>query len=218
MMKFYLSPECQMATNYIIEKTKQYNTNKLPSKQVSLTMERIQTLLYFFQIEHIKKTGKLMFEDEFYAWPSGPAIPTTYDVYNVPSFFRNDISTTQVSTELLSKEQRQIIDLILLNTYDIDTIDLEILSCTIDTLWADEYDSSDKHHRQVIFNEKLLNYYETQQYSIKKLIEIFDLVRLKQSKKKSAAEIWYEMEERSIERAIETLNRFADSGKAKVKK
>lgn len=42
---------------------------------------KLQKILYYIQGNSLKKTGKPIFEEEFYAWQHGPVIPPVYRKY-----------------------------------------------------------------------------------------------------------------------------------------
>ena len=68
---------CISAANYIVERTNSYNETRDFKDQVSLTCKRLQKLLYFSDVEYMcRNGGKSMFNDNYYAWPSGPVIPS----------------------------------------------------------------------------------------------------------------------------------------------
>ena len=68
--------------DYIIDEINKYNQDKPFRDKVLLSTRRLQRLLYFCETEYmIKNNGTPLFEDEFYAWPSGPVIEKIYYAY-----------------------------------------------------------------------------------------------------------------------------------------
>ena len=69
---------CIAAANYLIEKTNEYNKDRDFRNRIRMSGKRLQKLLYFSDIEHMKRYNISMLRDEFFAWPSGPVIPSVY--------------------------------------------------------------------------------------------------------------------------------------------
>lgn len=46
---------------------------------------KLQKLLYFLQGEIVKKTGKRLIREDFYAWQLGPVIPEVYNIFSMYS-------------------------------------------------------------------------------------------------------------------------------------
>ena len=44
---------------------------------------QLQKILYFCQLEYLRKTGSFLFADDFQAWKYGPVIPSVYRRYSV---------------------------------------------------------------------------------------------------------------------------------------
>lgn len=160
-----LTNECQLVVNYILKKTNEYNLNKDYSKQISLTIKRIQKLLYLIQIEYIKHTGTNMFEEDFYAWPIGPAIPEVYDFYIEYTTGASSIIKSPIGS--LSKDKHNVIDIILENTNDINTYELIEHSRTLDNIWINAYNPDDEKHNQLISKKQLINCYSKKTNNIK---------------------------------------------------
>lgn len=77
-----LSLKCMAVADYIIDEINKYNQDKLFRDKVLLSTRRLQRLLYFCETEYmIKNNGIPLFEDEFYAWTSGPVIEKIYYAY-----------------------------------------------------------------------------------------------------------------------------------------
>lgn len=88
----------KQVASYFIEKASQLNENN------DLTNLKLQKMLYFAQVEHLKKYGEPLFDDAIEAWKYGPVIPAVYEwlkgcgAYQITKF---DIET---STDALDEE------------------------------------------------------------------------------------------------------------------
>lgn len=153
-----LSKECQLIIKHILRRAYQYNINKHDSEQISITIGRIQRILYFAQIEHIKHTGNVMFEDDFYALPLGPEIKEVREFYIDYTTGRSDILTFPIGK--LDIDKRKIVDIILDNTNEIDTVTLSKYSRTIDNLWINAYRCEDSKNDKLISKREIINYYK----------------------------------------------------------
>lgn len=49
----------------------------------SISNLQLQKILYFVQGEYFKKTGELLFDEDFLAWQLGPVVQSVYDQYCV---------------------------------------------------------------------------------------------------------------------------------------
>lgn len=166
------SSRCKLVTSYIIEKTNEYNENIVLRDRITIPVMRVNLLLYFIQIEYIKRTGRFMFVDKFYAWTSGPVIPAVYEYFtNIGQV--NNIKMTDfiVDYSALSKVMKETIDSVLEQTYNMDALDLSILSRVKDGPWYKKYDLLDVGHRQVIAKKMMIHYYGDK--------EIFDGINCK---------------------------------------
>ena len=77
-----ITSKCRAVANYIIEKTNEYNEDETFREQVMMSCKRLQRLLYFCNVKYlILHNGEFLFEDDFYAWPTGPVIPGIYYVF-----------------------------------------------------------------------------------------------------------------------------------------
>lgn len=155
-----LSQECILVTNYIIEKITKYNSGKKSfSEQVLLHTKKIQKLLYFCDVEYMKRNNGLsLFNDEYTAYPSGPVIDGVYYEYMSYSdygpFPRRDLDTVQ-----LTEEVKQLIDEVLDRIMGIDTNDLITASNIEGGPWHQVYDENDKTYCQIISKETIYSFY-----------------------------------------------------------
>jgi len=65
---------------YLIQKANAMGEGNVElSGNNDLTNLKLQKLLYFAQLEHLKKTGRPLFEDKIEAWQYGPVVKSVYD-------------------------------------------------------------------------------------------------------------------------------------------
>lgn len=151
---------CILAANYIVERTNKFNEGKNYSDRISLTCKRLQKLLYFSDIEYMKKYGgESMFSDEFHAWPSGPVIPSVYDEF-VQYQNGEMVPVNEEGHTPITDEMREILDNVFDQTIEIDTYDLVDMSHAKGGPWHKAYDDSDEHHEQVISKDEMLAFYK----------------------------------------------------------
>ena len=158
-----LSAMCIEAANYIINRTNKFNDGKNYSDRIFLTCKRLQKLLYFSEIEYMKRhNGEPMFNDQFHAWPSGPVIPSVYDV-----FVQYQDGTMYPHEEgqhtPLTQDMIEVLDHIFNKTIDIDTYDLVDKSHNRQGPWSAVYIKDDVHHEQIIPKNKMLEFYIDQE-------------------------------------------------------
>lgn len=154
-----ITPKCRVVANYIIEEINKFNEGKSLREQVLMSGRRLQKILYFSNIEYMKiHNGKPLFEDCFYAWPSGPVIPNVYRIYiqyqdgqNFPRYEGEQLE--------LTNEEKCIINKVLKQTEELDTIDLINITNINGSPWQRFYDENDPDHNQIIPKEEIYNYY-----------------------------------------------------------
>lgn len=66
-------PSAKQVASYFIEKSSQLNENN------DLTNLKLQKMLYFAQVEHLKEYAKPLFDDPIEAWQYGPVVPVVYE-------------------------------------------------------------------------------------------------------------------------------------------
>lgn len=150
---------CIAAANYIIRRTNDYNKDREYCKQISMTCKRLQKLLYFSEIEYMKRNnGKPMFEDDFHAWPSGPVIPSVYRKFM--QFQYGNMIPLESNNSNLTKEMTDAMDIVLELTYNFDTVDLVDFSHVDGGPWARSYNADDPEHEQIISKEDIRDFYK----------------------------------------------------------
>lgn len=158
-----LTLECRAVANYIIEQINKFNNGKPLREQVLMSTKRLQKLLYFCEVEYMKRNnGKPLFEDEFYAWPSGPVIE---DIYHEFMQYRDgEIQPKHAKNEpTLTKNIKIIIDQILEVTKDLDTSDLIKISNVPGGPHSKVYIEEDKEHNQIVSKIDSYLYFSNQE-------------------------------------------------------
>lgn len=142
--------KCRVVVIYIIEELNRYKEGKCLRKQVSVKTKRIQRLIYFCDIEYMKKNNGIpLFKDNYYAWPSGPVIVGVYNKFMV-YIDRKLFPMYKDKEPKLSDDIKQIINEILESTKDLDTIDLEYIVKVNDGPYSRFYNEQDPKHEQII--------------------------------------------------------------------
>ena len=71
---------CISAANHIVNQVNKNNQSGIWN--VTLSSKRLQKLLYFSDVLYMTENkGKSMYTDEYHAWPSGPVIPSVYNIF-----------------------------------------------------------------------------------------------------------------------------------------
>ena len=123
-----LTLKCRAISNYVIEKMMEFNKDKEFKNKVFFHAKRLHKILYFCEIEYMKRNnGKVLFLDNYNAWPSGPVIPGIYTKYMI--YVDSDIKPRHESNEpKLTEDEKKVINYVLESTMKMDTIDLVNLS------------------------------------------------------------------------------------------
>ena len=124
-----------------------------------MSTKRLQRLLYFCNIEYIRKyNGQNLFNDYFYAWPTGPVIPGIYFVY-IPHIIGKYIPIYDGEQLELKNEEKFIIHKILKQTQNLSTMDLINITNINGGPWQQFYNENDSKHNQIIPKEEIYNFY-----------------------------------------------------------
>lgn len=152
-----MTVKCFAVANQFLVLTNRYNGGKLFSEQISMTCKRLQKLLYFCEVEYLRVYGVSLFEDDFHAWPAGPAIPELYDFwFPIQS---GDLLPVVGGTCCLRREELAVIQSVFDATALVDTYDLVELSKVADGPWACVFVATDPIHSQVISLDSMLGFY-----------------------------------------------------------
>lgn len=154
-----ITAKCRAVSNYIIEATNRYNKDKSIQEQVMMSAKRLQRILYFCNIEYMRKyDGENLFDDNFYAWPTGPVIPGIYYVYT-SYYIGKNIPIYEGERLNLTKEEKFIIHKILIQTQNLSTMDLINITNISGGPWQQFYNEHDPKHIQIIPKEEIYNFY-----------------------------------------------------------
>ena len=152
---------CVAAANYIIEKTNKYNEGKPLVDQISMTCKRLQKLLYFSEVEYMKANGgKQMFSDDFYAWPSGPVIPSVY--YQFMQYQTGNMEPVSGNHTPLDSDMMKVIDNVFEHTKNKGTSELVKESHVLGGPWSHAFNVNDPEHKQIISKEEMYEFYKHQ--------------------------------------------------------
>ena len=161
-----ITQKCRAVSNYIIEEINKFNEGKTLKEQVMMTVKRLQKILYFCDVEYMKiNNGELLFDDYFYAWPSGPIIPNVNNVFIQYQDGRNYPRYVGEPLEL-TNEEKSIIDKVLKQTQELDTIELVNITKINDGPWQQVYNEFDSNHNQIISKEEMYNFYKNKELFI----------------------------------------------------
>ncbi len=161
---------CVAVANYIIEKVNEFNKGKKYSDQISMTCKRLQKLLYFSEVEYMKRhNGAPMFSDDFYAWPSGPVIPSVY--YKFSQYQNGEMTPIAGEHASITFDMIKVIDYVLEKTKDKDTVDLVEFSHVKDGPWSQAYNDKDPEHEQIVLKKDMRTFYADKDIFGKKIIQ-----------------------------------------------
>lgn len=154
-----ITSKCIAVANYIIEETNKYNSDKTFREQVFMTNRRLQKILYLCNVVFMMlHNGEPLFEDSFFAWPSGPVIPSIYRIFIQFQDGRN-YPRYDGKTLKLTDEEKTIIDNILKQTQKMDTIDLANIINIEGGPWKQFYNEYDTNNPNIIPNEDIYNFH-----------------------------------------------------------
>lgn len=175
-----LTPKCRVVANYIIEKINKSNEGKELREQVMMSLKRLQKILYICDIEYMKiNNGESLFEDNYYAWPSGPVISYVYYEFIQYQNLNGKINPKYEEQELrLTDKEVFIIDKVLEKTQELDTVDLIDITKIDDGPWQQVYNEFDSEHNQIITKEEIYNFYKNKEI----FIQPTDIDKNKESK------------------------------------
>lgn len=149
---------CVAAANRLVELTNQYNFGKSYGERISMTCKRLQKLLYFSEAEYMKRhNGEAMFAEDFFAWPSGPVIPSVYSRF--AQFQNGEMAIVAGEHSPLTNEMIEVLDYVFNVTVTIDTLDLVERSHAEGGPWSLVFDANDPQHMQVISKSSIYEYY-----------------------------------------------------------
>lgn len=149
---------CVAAANQLVELTNQYNKTQPYNQRVLMTCKRLQKLLYFCEAEYMRRhDGIPMFSDDFFAWPSGPVIPSVYSKF--AQFQTGEMTVVGGEHTPLTNDMIDVIEFVFTETLKKDTLDLVELSHVQDGPWDRVYNDNDPKHEQIIDKASIHSYY-----------------------------------------------------------
>ncbi len=150
---------CTAAANFIINEVNKNNTGKALREQIIMSSKRLQKLLYFSEVLYmVEHNGESMFNDEFYAWPSGPVIPSVYRKF----MQYQDGQMYPYTGELhdsIDDQMKSTMKRVLRDTKNVDTSVLIQKSHIMGGPWASVYDESDMNYSHVVDKGAIYSYY-----------------------------------------------------------
>lgn len=150
---------CVAAANRLVELTNRHNDQKPYGEKISMTCKRLQKLLYFCEAEYMTRhNGETMFSEDFYAWPSGPVIPSVYSKF--AHFQNGEMTTVPGDHTPLTDDMTEVLDYVFNSTIAIDTLDLVEMSHIEDGPWSLVFDRTDPKHMQIIKKSSIYDYYK----------------------------------------------------------
>ena len=149
---------CVAAANHIIRLTNEYNSQRPHAEQISMTCKRLQKILYFSDIAYMKShNGDSMFTDQFYAWPSGPVIPSVY--YRFMQYQNGEMLPASWQGSDLEQDQIATIEEVFKQTASMDTLDLVDFSHIPGGPWCHAFNPDDPEHMQIVPKERMYAFY-----------------------------------------------------------
>lgn len=149
---------CIAAANYLIDKTNEYNEGRESRNRIRMSGKRLQKLLYFSDVEYMKRYGVSMLQDDFLAWPSGPVIPSVYTRFI--QYQSGEMRPAEGTHTKLKKNEEKVLDLIFSSTIDVETSKLVKASHTEGGPWDCVYDESSREHSEIVDKKKMLEFYK----------------------------------------------------------
>lgn len=116
---------CISAANYIIEKVNEYNKGRTSFRdRIFMSSKRLQKILFFSDVLYmVENQGTSMLADDFYAWPSGPVIPSVYKKFVQ---YQNGVMEPYEFGEHtpIDTQMQDVIDRVFTDTMYLDTSEL----------------------------------------------------------------------------------------------
>lgn len=150
---------CIAAANYLINRTNEFNKGRQCAERIFMTCKRLQKLLYFSDVEYMRRNdGQSMFEDDFFAWASGPVIPSVYNRFAHFQSGRMEPLTGEYTP--LTLKMQEALDEIFERSVFIDTFDLVEESHALNGPWMLVYNQEKSWQEQKISKESIYMFYK----------------------------------------------------------
>lgn len=107
--------------------------HKCHEKNIYVTNQRLQKLLYFVQALYVKHYDRFLFLDEIEAWAYGPAVPSVYSTYrryggtligDVKEYIDFHFVKHTLNEVKISEEDERLIESVIKMTAEISTSEL----------------------------------------------------------------------------------------------
>ena len=123
-----------------------------------MSSKRLQKLLFFSDVLYmVENQGRSMICDNFFAWQSGPAIPSAYDVFM--QYQDGDMNPHNIERYTLTDDTvKNVIDRVFADTAKLDTKDMIEKSCIEESPWWIIYEK-EKHQYELIPKTMIYDYY-----------------------------------------------------------
>lgn len=150
---------CTAAANYIINVVNTYNEGKPLRSQIIMSSKRLQKILYFSEVLYMDEHGGTpMLQDNFYAWPSGPVIPSVYRKFM--QYQDGEMRPYSGKThDQLDTDMEKVLKRVIAATKTIDTSKLVEKSHAEDGPWFTVYDESDENYSHIVEKDAVNKYY-----------------------------------------------------------
>ena len=104
--------EAKQIAAYLLKKANELGSgDKSLSGNNDVTNLKLQKLLYFAQVEYIKKTGEKLFDDSIQAWQYGPVVPKIYEwLKGCGAYVITEFDISLKDAEKLSDDVKQFLD------------------------------------------------------------------------------------------------------------
>lgn len=104
-----------------------------------LTNLKLNKLLYFAQVESLRRRGVVLFEDAIEAWQYGPVVPAVYRAFKL---FGSSTITSAPMVPQLTMDELGIVDYVAGTYGKMTAFDLVSLSHRPDGAWSRVYDQN----------------------------------------------------------------------------
>lgn len=150
---------CIAAANFIIEEVNKFNTTQAFENQVFMSSKRLQKLLFFSDVLYmLEHNGQSMYKDDYYAWESGPVIPSVYRAFMQYQDGAMYPQTDEPHTPI-NDEMKHTIRRVLYDTRTLDTSELVRQSHQDGSPWQQVYIESASEHNCAIDKDAIYKFY-----------------------------------------------------------
>lgn len=149
---------CIEAANHLVDLTNRYNEGRAYGERIIMSCKRLQKLLYFSDVVYmLKHGGDSMFTDDFFAWPSGPVIPSVYNKF--VQFQTGEMMRVEGSHTPLTDEMIDVLNQVFEMTTNKKTSYLVEQSHRKNGPWFSVFNVNDPKHEQTIDKPAIYKFY-----------------------------------------------------------